>query len=222
MVKKLLDTNFEKFYKVNEYVAQTSPMRTHYHSSNPAERWLWNQKKKHIENIFKKLLIKNVVDLGCGDVEMLDVIPKKIDYTGIDISPTQIAYARKKIKKIGRKNTKVKIGDVLNSDFKSNTFDAALLCDIVEHVLDPERLFNETKKLVKKNGHIIISIPNEFMWKTIRAMLCRYPLRSPDHIHSIKPIDIKSFFKTESQISLPLPFSSQFSLINIFYIKNVK
>lgn len=223
MVKKLKKIDFEEFYKTNEYVAKTSPMRTHYHSSNPAEKWLWQQKKKEIKKIVENIPIKNIIDLGCGDCGMLELIPKNIDYQGVDISPTQIAYAKKIIKKDGRKNANVLIEDILNLKTKDSSYDCALLCDVIEHVLDPQKLFKEVKKIVKKDGYIILSIPNEVMWETIRALLLRFPLRSPDHINSIQPKDIKSNFKKiEKQISIPLSFSSQFSLIHIFVIKNVK
>lgn len=223
MIKKLKNIDFDEFYKTNEHVAHTSPMLTHYHSSNPAERWLWEQKKNQIGNTLKRLPIKNIIDLGCGDCGMLKMIPRIVNYTGIDISPTQINYAKKTIKVSQRKNAKVKIGDVLDLKIKDDTFDAALLCDVVEHVLKPEKLFEEAKRIVKKNGYIIISIPNEFMWETIRAALLRFPLRSPDHINSITPNDIKKNFKSiEKQTFIPFSFSSRFSLIYIFSIKNVK
>ena len=50
MIKKLKKIDFEEFYQTNEFVAKTSPMRTHYHSANPAEKWLWKQKKIEIKN----------------------------------------------------------------------------------------------------------------------------------------------------------------------------
>lgn len=223
MIKRLKNTNFEEFYRTNEYVAKTSPMRTHYHSTNPAEKWLWQQKKKKIKEIITSISVKNIIDLGCGDCGMLDLIPKEINYHGIDISPTQISYAKKVIKKSGRKNAKVNVGDILNLKMKDNSYDSAFICDVIEHVLDPQKLIKETKRIVRKNGYIILSVPNELMWETIRAALLRFPLRSPDHINSIQPKDIKNNFKKiEKQLYIPFPFSPQFSLIHIFVIRNVK
>ena len=223
MVKKLRNTNFDEFYKVNEYVANNSPMMTHYHSSNPAERWLWSQKKKQIKKIIKELSIKNILDFGCGDAGMLEVIPKEIEYLGVDISPTQIAYAKETIKKSKHKKASVKVSDILDLKIKDNTFDAALLCDVVEHVLNPHKLFSEIKRVTKKDGYIIMSIPNEQMWLMMRAALLRFPLHSPDHLHSFEPKDIKkNFKKIDKEIYIPVQFSSQLSLIHIFSARNVK
>lgn len=223
MFKKIRKVNFDEFYKVNEYVAKTSPMMTHYHSANPAERWVWTQKKKKIKSILKDLPIKNIVDLGCGDAGMLSVIPSAVFYHGVDISPTQISYAKKNINKSRRKKAKATIEDILKLGVKDSSYNAALLCDVVEHVLQPNLLLKEAGRIVKKDGYIIISIPHEFLWLTMRALLLRFPLHSPDHLHEIEPEDIRATFKyIEREIHIPLSFSSKLSLIHVFLIKNVK
>lgn len=221
-MKILKNPTFNEFIEVNEYVAKTSPMSTHYHSPNPAERLLWRTKKKKIYQLLDSLPIKTLLDLGCGDGGMFDTIPEKISYLGVDISPTQIKNANDVIKKTKRKNAKVKQGDILKLDIKNASYDAVLLCDIVEHVLQPDVLFKEIKRIVKKDGYIIMSIPNETLWLLMRAALLRFPLHSPDHVHSFMPADIKNQFKkVEKQINIPVPISSHLSLIHIYVIKNV-
>lgn len=223
MVKKLAGPTFEEFYIVNEQVANTSPMHTHYHSKNPLESWLWQQKKQVICNILNNLNIENIIDLGCGDGGLIDVIDENIKYTGIDISPTQIKYVKNQIKHLGRKNARVYNGDILNLNFKSNTFDAALVCDVVEHVLSPKKLFDETKRVVKKDGYIIFSIPNEPLLQLSRALLLRFPLRSPDHINAVFPNDIKKEFSNIlNETYIPIKFSFALSLIGIILVKNEK
>lgn len=223
MFKKIRKTTFDEFYKVNEFVAKTSPMMTHYRSPNPIERWLWAQKKNKIRKILKDINIKNLVDLGCGDAGMLELVPELVKYHGIDISPTQISYANKTLKVSKRKNARVSLDDILKLKIKDNSFDAALMCDVIEHVLEPQILLKEARRIVKKDGCIIVSVPHEFLWLMMRALLMRFPLHSPDHLHEIEPKDIKaSFKKIEKEFHIPLPFSPKLSLIHIFLIKNVK
>lgn len=115
----------------------------------------------------------------------------------------------------------MKQGDILKLKMKNGSFDAALLCDVVEHVLEPEKLFKEVKRIVKKDGYIIISLPNETLWQLMRLLLLRFPLHSPDHIHAFIPSDIQKVFKKiERKRYIPVPFSSHLSLIQIFVIKN--
>lgn len=220
-MKILKKVSYDDFIKTNEYVAKTTPMQTHYLSPNPAERLLWKEKKRQIHEALRNLPVKSVIDLGSGDSGMLEAIPEKISYQGIDISPTQIKYAKETIRKSRRTNATVKQGDILNLKVKDGSFDAALLCDVVEHVLEPEKLFKEVKRIVKKNGYIIISLPNETLWQIMRLVLLRFPLHSPDHIHAFIPSDIQKVFKKiESKKYIPIPFSSHLSLIHIFVIKN--
>lgn len=223
MIKILKKQTFEEFYKVNEEVAKTSPMRCHYHSHNPLERWLWERKKKNIAKILEDLPLSTLIDLGCGDAGLLDEVPGSVEYTGVDISPTQVKYARDYVEKRARKHAKVFQGDILHLHFPDNSFDAALACDVVEHVLSPKLFFQEAKRIVKKGGFLIFSIPNEFLWEGARLALLRFPLRSPDHINAIAPSDIKRIFPVILQEQyLPIPFSARLSLIHIFVVKNVK
>jgi len=224
MVKILRKMSHKEFFKVNEEVAQTSPMMTHYYSSNPFERWLWQLKKRHIKRLLEGLLIKNIIDLGCGDGGLIELIPPKVHYTGIDISPTQIHNAKKRIEQIGKNNSRVIRADITAlKDIKDDSFDSALVCDVVEHLLSPNKLFTEVKRIIKRNGYIIFSIPNEILLEVTRALLLRFPLRSPDHIYAIYPTDIRQNFPSIlKQVFLPIRFSSHFSLIQIFLVKNVK
>lgn len=222
MVRILKSVSFKEFIRVNEEIAKTSPMRCHYSSSNPLERWLWSSKKKVIRNLLSRLHIKTIIDLGCGDAGLLELIDKKVYYTGIDVSPTQVEYTKQQIKKMERYNGNVYKGDILNLEFKDNTFDAALVCDVAEHVLSVELLFKEVKRVVKKNGYILFSIPNEMLWEIARALFMKFPLRSPDHINAVFPIDIQREFPSiVEQVYLPVRFSPHLSLIHIFLVRNV-
>lgn len=53
-------------------------------------------------------------------------------------------------------------GDIQNIDLDKyeNYFDAILLADVLEHILEPLPILEKVKKLLKKDGKIIISIPN--------------------------------------------------------------
>lgn len=222
-MKSIKHISFEEFYKINEHVARTSPMRTHYESKNLFERWLWEQKKIFLRSTYFNIKKSSLIDLGCGDGRLIDCIDKSTKYTGIDISPTQISAAKKYIQSIKRKNAIVVIGDVLNLPYKDNTFDYALACDVVEHVLDPLKLFEEVRRVVKKEGYIIFSIPNERLWQASRAVLFRFPLHSPDHLSEISISDIKKRFpKVVMEKHIPISFSSNLSLINILMVQNIK
>jgi len=41
--------------------------------------------------------------------------------------------------------------------FKSNSFDYAVLADVIEHVNQPEKILKEIKRVLKKKGIIVVS-----------------------------------------------------------------
>lgn len=60
-------------------------------------------------------------------------------------------------------NIRVVVADVSQKlSFADDYFDIVILKDILEHVYNPIDVLLEAKRIVKKGGHIIISLPNHF------------------------------------------------------------
>ena len=102
---------------------------------------------------------KNFLDIGCSigtlGKQIKDIIPNS-NVTGIELSEEMGKVALNIL-------DKVIIGDVENNvmnQLNNNSFDCILLGDIVEHLKDPWSLIKECKRVLKKNGTIIASIPN--------------------------------------------------------------
>lgn len=220
-MKKLANKDFKAFYEMNEYVAKTTPMRTHYESKNPIERWIWKKKKRVIKQMVSGLSYKNVLDVGCGDGGLLEVVKREAQYTGVDISPKQLAAFRHWLPVAKKKHVRLVRADITKLPFRDHSFDLAFACDVLEHVLEPEEVLREIRRVVTKNGFIIFSIPNERLLQLARLMTLRFPLRSPDHLFSLDVGDVvKQFPKVISFHGIPVRLSSAFSLINILLVQN--
>lgn len=220
-MKKLISTDFKTFYKVNEFVAKTTPMRTHYNSQNPIERWLWQRKKQNIKDMLGSISYAHVIDVGCGDGGLLELVQKDSWYTGVDISPTQLASFRQVLKESKRNHVRLVHSDVSKLPFPDQSFDLAFACDVLEHVLEPEKVLKEIQRVVKKDGFIIFSIPNESLLQIGRLLTFRFPIRSPDHLYALGVDDVRKYFpKTIAYCGIPVPFSQTLSLINILLVQN--
>lgn len=220
-MKKLADIDFRTFYEVNEYVAKTTPMRTHYNSKNPIERWLWQRKKHVIKDMLGRIPYKSVIDVGCGDGGLLELVQKDSWYTGVDISPTQLSSFRQLLKENKRNHVHLVHSDVSKLPFPDKSFDIAFACDVLEHVLEPEKVLKEIQRVVKKDGFIIFSIPNERLLQFSRLLMLRFPLRSPDHLYALGVDDVRKYFsKIVAYRGIPVPFSQRLSLINILFVQN--
>lgn len=218
-MKKLINTTFKEFYRINELVAHISPMRTHYQSSNPVEKIIWRKKLDCMSELLSSIDYQTVLDVGCGDGGLLETVNPTASYTGVDISPTQLKSFRKHLKQspeIHSGQVKLLCHDATHLPFKTHSFDLILACDVLEHVLNPELLLKQIDRLVKPGGHVLIGIPNEPLWEVLRTVIGRWPPRSPDHIFYMEPADITNVsesLRILSKTHLPFTFFPLITLV---------
>lgn len=100
----------------------------------------------------------SLLDLGCHDgiftTEFGRHIGAKKLY-GIDTDRHVAAVARSK----GIKVKKINL-DKKNVPFHRKSFDAILCNQVIEHLLDPDKLLEDIHRLLKDDGYAIISTPN--------------------------------------------------------------
>ena len=112
-------------------------------------------------NIIAKLLKKNskVLDVGCGDGELMKYISEKItnDIRGLEIS-------KKNVQKCIEKGLTVIEGNAEKDlkQFPDLSFDYVILSQTLQAFLDPENVINELLRIGKK---AIVTIPNFGYWK---------------------------------------------------------
>lgn len=99
-----------------------------------------------------------ILDIGCGDgatLKKLKELGKANEIFGIEINE-DIA------KKLSQDLDEIVIGDVesIEPAFNEKYFDYILFGDNLEHLINPDKVLNKYKKLLKDDGFIIASIPN--------------------------------------------------------------
>jgi len=117
---------------------------------------------RKMNEIIQKIIIEQnsdsitILDVGSGDGQFLSYIKSKctkkvkFDFIGID------KYVNKKFFDF----------KLLNNDIeeklpiKSNSIDIVIAGEIIEHVKNTDLLINELKRVIKKNGSIVLSTPN--------------------------------------------------------------
>jgi uncharacterized protein (TIRG00374 family) len=114
-------------------------------------------------NTIKKMLgAQNrdvILDIGCGSgvqIRALD-LKKPNQVIGMDVNRNALLYAKKK--EISQ--SEFLIADAQQLPFKAQTIDKIICAEIIEHLNNPEQLVAETQRVLRQDGSIVISTPNE-------------------------------------------------------------
>jgi len=117
--------------------------------------------KKHAKLYveLKQYLNGKILDLACGVTNLYD--GKQYDVVGVDLSPKAMEIMKQ------RYPTGTFIAmDIFKADFPAETFDTILLSSIIEHFENFDPLLVNVKKFLKKNGTIVIVVPQSHHFRT--------------------------------------------------------
>ncbi|MEX2059962.1 MAG: class I SAM-dependent methyltransferase [Nitrosopumilaceae archaeon] len=117
---------------------------------------------------------KTVLDLGCG-AGRLSLYASKYakSVTGIDYIDSAVDYAKNFANLCNIKNVEFFTGD--NDQFLERKYDVILISEVLQHVNNPLKILQRCKKLLNKNGWVIVSVPsfNNFrgtVWLTLQNL----------------------------------------------------
>ncbi len=99
------------------------------------------------------------LDVGCGNGAFTEEIvarTKPAAVTGIDPSPGQIEFAKKRA---GTKSANFQVGDAMALPFADDAFDAATMALVISFVPEPPRAVAELKRVLRAGGEAAI-----YMW----------------------------------------------------------
>ncbi|MBI2641191.1 class I SAM-dependent methyltransferase, partial [Candidatus Roizmanbacteria bacterium] len=97
-----------------------------------------------------------ILDVGCGWGEFEEGLEKEtIPYLGIDTNNEAIEICKKK----GLNCQHITL-EKLALNQKDGNFDAVTLFQVIEHIKDPLRLLSVARKLLRKDGMLLITTPN--------------------------------------------------------------
>lgn len=112
----------------------------------------------------------NVLDLGGGDGQLAEILTKekKCDVTLVDVSKEAVTIAEQRGIKamIGSLEEKVSFGD--------SSFDVVILSEVLEHLVNSEKVLQEAARLSK--NLILISLPNTgYLRYRLQLLFGRFP-----------------------------------------------
>lgn len=130
---------------------------------------------------------ESILDIGCGNGHILIEVKEKFHKLyGMDISPSRLQEAKKKIEKLyplGILNFKFIEGNADNSlPFSDNYLDAIVCIAVIEHVYDIFSLVKEMYRVLRPGGYVVAEVPNIAYFKhRISLLLGKLPVTSSPH-----------------------------------------
>ncbi len=99
---------------------------------------------------------KLILDLGCGGGGLTGQLAKDNIVIGVDLLLPNLINAKKKGLIPVNSDLSLKL------PFKPNSFDIIICLHVIEHLRDPERFLIRVRDLLKKDGFLLVAVPNEF------------------------------------------------------------
>ncbi|MFQ5405841.1 MAG: methyltransferase domain-containing protein [Candidatus Micrarchaeia archaeon] len=111
-----------------------------------------------------------LLDLGCGSGSKTHLLLKKGEVFGIDISENAIKTAKKHFA-----DAHFQVADASKLPFEDNFFDEVHAYDVLEHVEDLNKVLSEINRVIKKDGQLVVEIPNSDSEKILTDINSKYP-----------------------------------------------
>lgn len=190
--------------------------------------WWHKAKNSYVNLLISLYIIKrnlSILDVGCGTGKNMENMGKWGVVCGVDVSDEAISFCKR------RNLTKVKKGGAEKIPFVKESFDMVCALDVLEHV-DDRSSMKEIYRVLKNNGHVIITVPAfRFLWskwdealhhkrRYTKEQLAKiltaegFVIKKNTYIHSflIIPVIIVRYIKQLNQ----KPYSSDFQMNNGF------
>jgi len=139
------------------------------------------------------------VDVGCGAGGLAPLLAQKFHLvSGVDLSETLARAA-------ASRGMFALCADLDEGElpYADACFDAAVCCDVLEHVFDPVVFARRVVRILRPGGIFVVSVPNIRYWPRVRSLLAgRFPRTTGDpngydggHLHYFTSRNVVEVFE---------------------------
>jgi SAM-dependent methyltransferase len=134
---------------------------------------------------------KTVLDIGCGSGKKLEELRQRNSnwtFFGLDTDTRAVKIATEK-------GFNIFEGELMEAKYADASFDLIFMEHVLEHVPDPALLLNETRRILKSDGILFITVPNFRSWERILFGQYWRPLEMPRHLYNFTPATLKKLLQ---------------------------
>ena len=166
--------------------------------------------KNKADLILKKKKGK-ILDVGCGDGDFLKFM-KDHGWGTYGIEPSSSGAKLAK----GKLNGKIYNTVLEKAKFPNNFFDAVTIWHVLEHVDNPGKMIKEVERIMKRNGLLIIAVPNIGSIQAKIGGKKWFHLDVPRHLHHFSTKTLKALMKSNGfKVDKVQHFSFVYNLIGV-------
>lgn len=204
------------FSTTNDYIKtvkgkRKSEIYSEYYVPYPLKLYPYSSHRTVID-ILNKKENQRILDVGCGDGLFAEHVSKGNYIVGVDFID-ESENTKRNFAKFYKYDLNRGLPAELEAEEK---FDYVLFLDILEHLLDYESILEDAKKFLKKDGSIIVSLPNVAnIFVRLNLLIGRFPysdkgILDRTHLHfytygSIKKLIAKHGFSVAGKKVTPIP-----------------
>lgn len=122
-----------------------------------------------------------LLDVGCGDGSYIQYMQGfGWDAKGVDFDSEAVNNA-------SSKGLNVQLGNLMQQQYPNNVFDVVTINHVIEHVPSPLQLLQESRRILKQGGKLMIATPNASSWGHHIYSADWRGLEPPRHLHIFTP-----------------------------------
>ena len=148
-----------------------------YRSCDYRFKWSFLQRQGLVLKWTRRLTDQKILDVGCGPGILTEFLASRNFLVGLDLSSKMLLLAKESLRPVQGE------GDSL--PFQSESFDAALAIETLQHVQKPLPFLKELSRVTRPGGSLILTALNQ------KSLLHRTLLRSGllKHSHFFHPLE---------------------------------
>lgn len=146
----------EHFSDWNEQMVQRYDPEVFAHHPRSVVRWV---ERRRVQAVIRSLDARpehRILDVGCGTGHLLARLPGAQRH-GVDLSPRMVQRA---LLNLGSAATVVQ-GDAEKLPYEEGCFDRVIASSLFSHVLHPEQVVAEVRRVARPGGRVVISVCDE-------------------------------------------------------------
>jgi len=192
-------------------------------------RWIENSRRDLLAKTVAPKPGEIVADIGCERGHLLSMLnyrcPQLKKVYGVDLSK----YALGEAKRIAEWEGWASKAEFIYCDARKiklpdNSVDVAISSNVLEHLPDPQKGFDELVRITKPGGRIILNLPNEkriialkraFFRTGLRKIMGNLKLVTPGHLHYPDKQFVQKLVKGKGRIK-KLFFGPKISLVGLY------